>query len=90
MNDEDDDDDDASEREAIRLLGCCCDRKPTFVSAATFLLLFSLSFLPAGDQACCSADFTAYKSTTVTSIDAILYQPYSLGFTLFLSLLALA
>ena len=47
---------------------CCC---------------FFLSFLPAGDQACCSADFTAYKSTTVTSIDAILYQPYSLGFTLF-------
>ena len=53
------------------------------VSAATFLLLFFLSFFPAGDQACCSADFTAYKSTTVTSIDAILYQPYSLGFTLF-------
>jgi len=82
MND-DDDDDGASEREAIRLLGCCCDRKPTCVSAATFLLLFFLSLFPAGDQACCSADLTAYESTTVTSIDAILYQPYSLGFTLF-------
>jgi len=46
-------------------------------------IVFSLTFFPAGDQACCSADLTAYKSTTVTSIDAILYQPDSLGFTLF-------